>query len=336
MDLHILWFILIAVLFAGFFMLEGFDYGVGILLPFLGKTDEERRVVINSIGPFWDANEVWLIVAGGAMFAAFPHWYATLFSGFYIALFLILVALILRGVAFEFRSKHETNRWRRFWDAMIFVGSIVPSFLWGVAIAHFIAGAPINEKMQYTGTIWDQLSPFALLTGCAFVIMFALHGAIFLSLKTEAPIMERARRAARRLWLPAVVLAAVFVVGSYLSSNAFQRLDAIRVGVLVISALAILSTGLLLLTKREGWAFTMSCVTILLTAVVIASGMFPNVMISTLNPAWNLTIYNASSSSYTLQIISWVSLSALPFVLLYQAWNYWVFRKRVGGHSLHY
>src|SRR5437879_3548221 len=196
MELHDVWFVLIAVLWIGYFFLEGFDFGVGILTKLLARDRPEKRVLINSIGPFWDANEVWLLTAGGAMFAAFPDWYATLFSGFYLALVLMLLALIVRGVAFEFRSKHERPAWRSFWDWMLFIGSALPGFLWGVAITNVIEGVPIDAHMNYVGGFWNLLNPYALLGGLAFVAMFLLHGAVFLSLKTEGEIQARAYRAA--------------------------------------------------------------------------------------------------------------------------------------------
>jgi len=207
MDLQDLWFVLISILFIGFFFLEGFDYGVGILLPFLGKTDNERRAVINTIGPVWDANEVWMITAGGAIFAAFPEWYATLFSGFYLALVLILLALIFRGVAFEFRSKHDNPRWRTTWDWAIFFGSAIPALLWGVAFGNLVRGVPINASMDFTGNFFDLLSPYTLVCGVAGFAVFLLHGAVFLSLRSDGVIRERAETFARRAWLPVVGVA---------------------------------------------------------------------------------------------------------------------------------
>ncbi len=214
MDLNILWFILIAVLFAGFFLLEGFDYGVGILLPFLGRDDDERRVIVNAIGPFWDGNEVWLLTAGGAMFAAFPNWYATMFSGLYIALLVMLIALILRGVAFEFRGKDTRAGWRSFWDWMIFFGSFVPALLWGVAFGNLVRGVPIDAKMNYTGDFFTLLNPYALLVGLYGLVLMTFHGANFLALKTDGAIAERARNTAARVWLPTVVLLFVALAAS--------------------------------------------------------------------------------------------------------------------------
>ncbi len=333
MDLNTLWFILITILFTGFFFLEGFDYGVGILLPFLGKNDIERRVIINTIGPFWDGNEVWLLTAGGAIFAAFPNWYATLFSGFYLALALMLVALIVRGVAFEFRSKDERPAWRSFWDWMIFIGSLLPGFLWGVAISNIIEGVPIDAKMNYVGGFWNLLNPYALLGGLAFVALFTLHGAIFLSLRTQGEMLEKAYRAANRVWLPAVILVLLFVVVGYFVTGVFVRLG-IDPGVAPLGAgAALLSVGWFIRARLSGWAFTMTGLTIVLSTLTVFLGLFPRVMISSLNPAWDLTIYNASSSPYTLTIMSWVALGFVPIVLAYQAWNYWVFRRRLGQPS---
>jgi len=212
MELNILWFILVGVLFTGFFFLEGFDYGVGMLLPFIGKNDVERRIVINTIGPFWDGNEVWMITAGGALFAAFPHVYATMFSGFYMALFLMLVALILRGVAIEFRSKDESSKWRSTWDWMIFIGSTLPALLWGVAITNLIQGIPINSKMQYAGTFFDLLSPYTLVGGVAFLLVFLFHGALFLTLRVEGELIERSRKAAVKIGLLAALVFLSLVV----------------------------------------------------------------------------------------------------------------------------
>src|SRR5216110_2651845 len=224
MDLHILWFVLISILLIGFFVLEGYDYGVGILLPFLGKSDTERRMVLNSIGPFWDGNEVWLITAGGALFAAFPNWYATLFSSFYLEMFGILFALILRGSAFEFRSLHKNPRWRTIWDWVIFTGSLLPGFFSGVILANMLGGIPIDAHMNYIGNPLTMFNPYALLTGIAFVVLFALHGAIFINLRVTGPLMERSRKAAQLLWLPTVVLVLLFAITSYISSDAFRHL----------------------------------------------------------------------------------------------------------------
>jgi len=333
MDLNIIWFILVTVLFVGFFFLEGFDYGVGILLPFLGKDDKSRRVIINTIGPHWDGNEVWLLTAGGAIFAAFPHWYATMFSGFYLALFLMLVALIVRAVSFEFRSKDENSRWRNLWDWAIFFGSFVPALLWGVALANLIRGVPIDESMTYTGGFFNLLNPYALVGGLASLSLFTLHGAIFLALKTTDDILEDSRKIARKLWLPTTVILLLFVAYSYVETDMFAALGINPGSVPVVALLAILSVGSLLKAKKEGWAFIMTGITIAFSTVIVFSGLFPRVMVSSTNPEWSLTIYNASSTPYTLEVMSIVAAVFVPIVLVYQSWTYWVFRKRISRKS---
>ena len=329
MDLNAVWFVLIAVLFVGFFFLEGFDYGVGILLPFLGRNDGDRRVIVNTIGPFWDGNEVWLLTAGGAMFAAFPHWYATMFSGFYLALILMLFALIVRGVAFEFRSKASAPAWRRLWDWAIFVGSLVPALLWGVAVGNLMRGVPIDANMNYVGSFLDLLNPYALLGGVAFVLLFLLHGAAFLGLKTEGEVMDGAHKVVSRLWLPAVAVVVLFVVSGYFVTDIFTSPGPIATVVPLGAAVALLTVRWLNRGWRDGWAFLMTGLTIALATVAVFIGLFPRVMISSLNPDWSLTIHNASSSPYTLRVMTIVALIFVPIVLLYQGWTYWVFRKRV-------
>jgi cytochrome d ubiquinol oxidase subunit II len=334
MDLNTVWFIIIAVLFIGFFFLEGFDYGVGVLLPFLGRDDQERRMILNTIGPFWDANEVWLITAGGAMFAAFPHWYATMFSGFYLPLALLLVALIVRGAGFEFRSKEERSNWRNAWDWAIFAGSFVPALLWGVAMGNLIRGVPIDANMTYVGGFWNLLNPYALICGLASLVIFSLHGAIFLSLKTSGALAERALAAARRLW-PFAVVAGFFAVGvGYFVTDMFERLG-INPGVVPLSAgAAMFAAGWFIREKRSGWAFIMTGVCIVFSTVSIFMGLYPRVMVSSLQPEnWSLTISNAASSPYTLRVMSIVALIFVPLVLLYQGWSYYVFRQRIDRES---
>ncbi len=334
MDLNTVWFILITILFAGFFLLEGFDYGVGILMPFLGKDDTDRRVIINTIGPFWDGNEVWLITAGGAMFAAFPHWYATMFSGFYLPLVLMLLALIVRGVGFEFRSKDRHPTWRKAWDWMIFVGSFVPALLWGVALGNLIRGVPIDADMQYVGGFWNLLNPYALSVGLASLSAFTLHGAVFLSLKTKGELMELAHRAAGRLWLPTVVLVLISIVASFFATDMFVRLG-VNPGLVPLAAgVALLAAGWFIRQRRHGWSFILTGLTIALSWISMAMGLYPRVMISSLGDDWSLTIYNASSSPYTLRVMTIIALIFVPIVLLYQGWSYWVFRKRIGREDM--
>jgi cytochrome d ubiquinol oxidase subunit II len=333
MDLQTVWFVLITVLFSGFFLLEGFDYGVGTLLPFLGKQDKERRLMINTIGPVWDGNEVWLLTAGGAMFAAFPHWYATLFSGFYLALFVILLALIVRAVAFEFRSKDIRPGWRRLWDAAIFFGSATPALLWGVAVANIVRGVPIDANMHYTGTFFDLLNPYALLGGLVTLSIFVLHGALFLQLKTEGVVRERAEQTARKAWLPVLVIVLAFVIMSAFQTDMFAAFGLVKYAALGIAVVALLATIAMIYRQRYGLAFIGTGVTIISTVVLLFATLFPRVMPSSLGAAFDLTIYNASSSQYTLTVMTIIALTLLPIVLAYQAWTYWVFRKRLTAQS---
>jgi len=333
MDLNTLWFLLIGVLFTGFLVLEGFDYGVGILLPFLGKTDAERRRIINTIGPVWDGNEVWILTGGGAIFAAFPHWYATLFSGFYLALFLLLAALIVRGVAFEFRSKDAHPAWRATWDWMIFVGSAVPALLWGIALANLLKGTPIDGTKTFTGGFFDLLSPYTLLAGLATLALFVTHGAIFLNLKSTDPIRSRAVAATKKVGPAATVLLLLFAAGTYVWTDVYARLGADPGLVPLVALGALLGAGGLIHRERMGWAFAMTTLTIVFTVATLFVCLYPRVMVSSLDPGWSLTIYNASSTPYTLTVMSLVALVFVPVVLAYQAWTYWVFRHRVGAET---
>lgn len=334
MELTVVWFILVAVLFIGFFFLEGFDYGVGILLRILGRNDIERRMIINTIGPVWDGNEVWMITAGGAMFAAFPHVYATMFSGFYLALFLMLVALILRGVAFEFRSKDESPVWRNAWDWCIFFGSAVPALLWGVAVTNLIKGVPIDAKMIYVGSFFDLLSPYTLAGGIAFLLVFTYHGAAYLTLKIEGELVERARSAALTVGIGTAVACLTLVGLTYTNTDLFTSLGA---GISLWTAvIAFVASYMMMRARSFGMAFIMSSLAIVFTTVAFFWGLFPRLMVSSLNPAWSLTITNASSSPYTLKIMTIAALVLVPVVLAYQGWTYWVFRKRVSPKNLHY
>jgi cytochrome d ubiquinol oxidase subunit II len=333
MDLPTLWYALIAVLFLGYFILEGFDFGVGVLSPFLSKEDQERRIIINSIGPHWDANEVWLITAGGAMFAAFPHWYATLFSGFYIPLFLLLTALIGRGVAFEFRGKGEHASWRTTWDWLLFLGSVIPPLLLGIAMANIVRGVPIDASMTYVGGFWNLLNPFALLCGVLTLALFTFHGANFLSLKTAGMIAQRAQRAAGWLWIPALGIACVVGVWGWVSLGGSSAMAGIAALMLGSALAATLGSGLANSRARNGWGFALSSGAIALFTLALFIALFPRLMVSSLDPAWSLTIGSASASPYTLKVMSVVALVFIPVVLLYQGWSYHVFRERIGGES---
>jgi cytochrome d ubiquinol oxidase subunit II len=334
-DLNILWFILVCVLFIGFFFLEGFDYGVGMLTPIAGKTDGERRVIINSIGPFWDGNEVWLITAGGAVFAAFPHWYATLFSGFYLALFVILLALIARGVSFEFRSKVANPAWRKLWDWVIGVSSFLPALLWGVAVSNLIAGVKIDANMEYAGTFFDLLTPFTLLGGVVTFLLFLYHGAAFLSLKVgDDAVLERAQNIGKITGVLLVPITVAWVVFAYLTTD--LSLKPLALAAVAIAAVALVLSVILTWVKRWGLSFIASALTIAFVTVTVFATMFPNVMISTLDPDWSMTIYEASSSPYTLKIMTIVALCLVPVVLIYQIMNFIIFKKRVTQDKLEY
>ncbi len=329
MELTTVWFALIMILWVGYLVLEGFDFGVGILLPVLGRTERERRVVINTIGPVWDGNEVWVLVAGGATFAAFPEWYATLFSGFYLPLFLILVALIVRGVAFEFRGKRPESSWRGRWDLAIFVGSLVPAILWGTALANIVGGVPIDANHEFTGDLFTLLNPYGLLGGLTTLALFVTHGAAFLALKTTGEVRVRANRLVGQVGLVAAVLAVVFLAWTQqLRGDVPSALLSVLAAAALVGALVANRLG------REGWAFTGSAATIALAVVALFVALFPDVMPSTIDPAYSLTTTNASSTSYTLSIMTVVAVIFTPLVLLYQGWTYWVFRRRIGVNQI--
>ena len=329
MELTTVWFGLIAVLWIGYFCLEGFDFGVGMLMPLLARDDTERRVLINTIGPVWDGNEVWLLVAGGATFAAFPEWYATLFSGFYLPLLLILVALIVRGLAFEYRAKRDDVAWRRNWDLAITVGSFVPAVLWGVAFANILRGVPIDADLEYVGGFFNLLNPYALLGGAMTLLLFLTHGAMFISLKTDGRIRADAREWAFRCGLGAAVAAVTFLLwtqvdtGSVASGVAFAL-----AAVALLAALAAIARG------REGWGFLGTFVAIALGVAGLFLALFPDVMPTSLAGGVSLTTGNASATHYTLTIMTVVAVVFTPVVLAYQGWTYWVFRQRIAVHHI--
>ena len=329
MTLNTVWFILVAILFTGFFFLEGFDYGVGMWLPFLGRDDLERRGIINAIGPVWDGNEVWMITAGGALFASFPQVYATLFSGFYLALVLMLVALILRGVAFEFRGKREDKGWRTLWDWAIFTGSLLPALLWGVTVANLMRGFAIQQDMNYYGGLLPLLNPYALWGGLVFVALFLFHGANFLTLKAPDEIAQRARQFAWTAWIVATVLTMAFVVWTFFATDILTKPGLNGLVPAVLAAVALLVAGWLVRKGQGGWAFVAGAVTIVCATVMVFTGLYPRILISTLSPDWSLTITNAASGFYTLKVMTIVAAIFVPIVLAYQAWTYWVFRKRL-------
>ncbi|MFD9851783.1 cytochrome d ubiquinol oxidase subunit II [[Kitasatospora] papulosa] len=329
MELHDVWFVLIAVLWTGYFFLEGFDFGIGVLTKLLARDRKERRVLINTIGPVWDGNEVWLLSAGGATFAAFPEWYATLFSGFYLPLLVILLCLIVRGVAFEYRAKRPEERWQANWEHAIFWTSLIPAFLWGVAFGNIVRGVKIDADMEYVGNLWDLLNPYAILGGLVTLSLFTFHGAVFAGLKTVGDIRSRARGLAVKLGLATAVLALGFLVWTQAENGNVPSLVAMIIAVVSLAlAIGAVSAG------REGWSFAFSGVTIAAAVAMLFLTLFPNVMPSSLDDAWSLTVSNASSSPYTLKIMTWCAGIATPVVLLYQGWTYWVFRKRIGTHHI--
>ncbi|MFI5615999.1 cytochrome d ubiquinol oxidase subunit II [Streptomyces sp. NPDC051567] len=329
MQLHDVWFVLIAVLWIGYFFLEGFDFGVGVLTKLLARDRKEKRVLINTIGPVWDGNEVWLLSAGGAMFAAFPEWYATLFSGFYLPLLIILGCLIVRGVAFEYRHKRPEDRWQTNWEHAIFWTSLIPAFLWGVAFANIVRGVKIDQDMEYVGNLFDLLNVYSILGGLVTLTLFTFHGTVFTSLKTVGDIRDRSRKLAARLGVVTAVLALAFLIWTQLAHGDGWSLIAMTVAVVaLVGALGFNLAG------REGWAFALSGVTIAAAVSMLFLTLFPNVMPSSLNDAWNLTVTNASSTPYTLKIMTWCAGVATPLVLLYQSWTYWVFRKRIGTQHI--
>ena len=334
-DLNTIWFILITILFTGFFFLEGFDYGVGILVPVIGKTDDEKRVILNTIGPHWDGNEVWMITAGGALFAAFPHVYATMFSGFYLALFCILVALIVRAVGIDYRSKRASATWRKTWDIAIAIVSILAAVLWGVAVGNLVTGVPIDENMQYAGSFFTLLTPFTLLTGVMFGLLFLYHGAVFLQLKVgEENLLDKINRLAPKLGVSMIVVTVIWVIFAFLTTGLFDK--SINFFLCGLTAVTMILSVFLGIKKKFGWSFLMIGLAIAFATFAVFISLFPNIMISTLDPSYSLTIYNASSSAYTLRLMTIIAFTLVPVVRAYQAWSFYIYRKRVTKETIHY
>lgn len=326
MDLNIIWFILIVVLFTGFFILEGFDYGVGMLM--FGRPQNERTQLIRSIGPVWDANEVWMITAGGAAFAAFPHFYATLFSAAYLALFLMLLALILRGVAFELRGKFDNPDWKLLWDGAIIFGSFLPALLWGVAIANLLRGLPIDAQMHYAGNFFNLLSPYTILAGIFFVLLFAFHGVTFLMIRlADERLLLDLKRKGKYFGAAAWIAYIVFIIASMFETDVLSK----SVGVIIFSAAAgvLLAAVEFLCKGRQKSAFVATTVSIAITTIGFFTALFPRLMVSSLNPEWSLTIYNAASTQGTLFIMTIAAVILVPIVLAYQYWTYKIFKERV-------
>ena len=319
------WFIVIAFFWTGFFILEGFDFGVGMLHDFAGPDDASRRAAINTIGPLWDGNEVWLIVAGASMFAAFPGWYASMFSAMNLALVLVLVALIARGLAFEYRGKRDAVRWRRTWDVALTVGSLLAPLLIGVALGDLLHGLPINSAQNYTGSFWDLLQPYGIFTGVTLVLICLLHGATFLGLKTTGDLRERSGLLARRVAPFTAAAVVAFIIWTHVTHTSAFFLNPIE----LLAILAVLAAVWLVYERRTGFAFAATTVTIASCIVAIFVGLYPNVMVSSTSAAYNLTARNAASGAYSLKVMTVVAIVLLPVVLAYQSWTYYVFRQRI-------
>jgi cytochrome bd ubiquinol oxidase subunit II len=335
MNLQIFWFCLIAVLWGGYLVLEGFDFGVGMLLPFLPRDENERNAMFESIGPVWDGNEVWLVTAGGATFAAFPAWYGTMFSGFYLALLLILFFLIVRVVSFEWREKSDDPRWRRVWMWANAGGSTGIALIWGIGLSNLLYGVPLNSDGDYAGTFWDLFSVYTLLGGVAFVLVFAFHGASFLTLRTTGDLCRRAEAAARRLAIPAVAVGAGYLVWTV--AVAVDRNDKDVFPPVLPAAIAIVAFAaavLLAFAGRSGLAFALSAVGTLSLVATLFTSLYPRVMVSSPDFANSLTVSGAASADYTLKVMSVVALIFVPIILLYQGWTYYVFRARITGEEV--
>lgn len=334
MDLETIWFSIIAFLFISFFFLEGVDFGVGILLLYLGKDDTERRIIINTIGPFWDGNEVWLITAGASIFAAFPQWYSTMFSGFYLALLVILVSLIIRGVYFEFRGKKEAKGWKKNWDILMFLSNFLLAILWGTALANLIKGVPIDKHMNYTGNFFSLLSIYTLFAGIATLIVFIYHGTIYISFRTAGALEEKSKKTAKILAPASTSAVLILIILTFFQTDLYK------------SKLALASSMISLLFQFICWylvtkstslkAVLANGVSIALGVAALFFGLFPRVLVSNIHPKYSLTIYNASSSNYTLKTMTIIALVLLPIILVYQTWSYWIFRGKVSSKKLKY
>lgn len=330
MEFQIIWFILWGTLWAVYFMLDGFDFGAGILQNFLPKNDTEKRVIINTVGPVWDGNEVWLITAGGATFAAFPTTYALMFSYLYSALLIILFALIFRGVAFEFRGKVDSDSWRKGWDIAIFLGSFIPTLLFGVAFGNIFQGLPMDAN-GYHGTLLTLLNPYGLLTGILFVLLFVVHGALWLSVKTNVDMSIKASNVANKTWYLLLVVAVLFLIYTAFATNLYANYlqNMVWFIVPVIAVFALLGIKIFASKGQHLKAFYSSCLTIVMVTFTGVIGLYPNLIPSSIDRRYSLTIFNSSSSIYTLKIMTVVALVFVPVVIAYQIWTYGIFRHKV-------
>ena len=336
MWLRELWFILIGILFTGYFILDGFDYGVGMLHPFIHRTDGERRASLSAIGPIWSANEVWLVAAAGALFAAFPIWYGTMFSGFYLALVLILFGLIVRGVGIEYRSQDKNPKWRATWDWLIFAGSSLVTVLWAMAFANLIRGVPITAHHVYVGNFGTLFNGFSLWTALSFVLIFLVQGGAYLAIKGNPRSRKEGRRIAGKMVWPAVLALIIWFIWLDRLPSSLGHVDTLAVILEGLAVLALLLGRLMAFLTKFVLAFVLSSVSIAAITLNLFRLLFPRVMVSSINPHFSLTIYNASSTTYTLQIMSITALIILPIILGYQTWLYWVFRKPVKDEEMGY
>jgi cytochrome bd ubiquinol oxidase subunit II len=325
--LQVVWFIIIAFFWTGFFVLEGFDLGVGSLHMVVGKTDLERRVAINSIGPFWDGNEVWLIVAGAGTFAAFPLWYASMFSALYLALMLVILALIIRGVSFEYRGKSNNARWRAAWDWMLTIGSVLLPLLFGIALGDLLHGLPINKQGNYTGSFFDLLTPYGIWVGLTLLALSLAHGATYLNLRTTGSVQQRARRLAG----PFSSVAALFVLGFFIWTHILSNRGVLPSPIQIVAFLLAVAAAWAVRDGYHGWAFAATTGAIAATVISLFVSLYPNVMVSSTNSAYNLTVSNSSSANYSLTVMTVVACIFAPVVLAYQGWSYYVFRARIKG-----
>ena len=334
MSLEILWFCLLAFFWTAYFVLEGFDFGVGMLLPVLGRSESDRKTMFNTIGPIWDGNEVWLVIAGGATFAAFPVWYATMFSGFYLALLIILAFLIVRVLSFEWRGKAESPRWKAVWAWLNTIGSVGAPFLWGIALASLLHGVPIASDQTFAGSFADLFSVYSVLAGVALCLLFALHGAVFLTLRTLGDLRQHAHRTAGRLAPAAAVVGAVFLVWTLVVASDVND-KGVFPGILpvAVAAVAAVTSVVLVRARNEVWAFVATATTIAAAVVTLFVSLYPRVLVSDPSFENSLTIENASSAHYSLVVMTVVAAVLLPVVVLYQAWTYHVFRARLGGEE---
>lgn len=323
------WFILIAFLWTGFFVLEGFDMGVGMLHGVLGRDDAGRRAVMGTIGPLWDGNEVWLVTAGAAMFAAFPDWYATMFSGFYLAIVLLLAALIVRGVSFEYRGKRPAAAWRRTWSRLLIAGSFLAPLLIGLALGDLLHGLPINASHEYTGSFWDLLQPYGIFTGITLVALCLLHGATFVALKTTGALRNRADKFATRIAPVTALIVVAFIAWTHVTAGRGGFLNPVE----FIAILAVLAAWALAGAHRDGWAFAATTIAIAISLVTLFVDLYPHVMVSSTNPAFSLTVHNSAAPPYSLKVMTVIALVLLPIVLAYQAWTYYVFRRRISDRD---